>query len=155
MKLKLNQKIKNAAYQEKHRKKVKNKFKKMRSNSGDQTITHEGPGRPRQQELPENEGLLDFYKILVQQIITASTDERRRTEITKIVNEHGFVIKRSAFYLRFIPLRENTAEGKRHYGMLPVKFSKPQNKARKRHPGMFYIDVCQIVYILRICGNNI
>ena len=114
--------------------------------TGDKTIGRDKPGRPKVEELKLNEGLLEFYKILAKEFVVGTTDERRRSDLIisctslddllKVVQDHGYTISRSAFYLRFHPLRSNTHQGKAHYKLLPIKFAKPQNVARKRHPGI-------------------
>ena len=44
----------------------------------------------------------------------------------------GFLLSRSATYLRFLPRRGNTSEGYRHVQTVPVKLTRPENNLRKK-----------------------
>ena len=137
-------------------------MKDVRAMTGDQTIGRNKPGRPRLEELKMNEGLFEFYKQLFEEYIVGSTQERRRDELItscktlnqllEVVHNKGFSASRSAFYLRFYPLRSSTQQGKLHFKLLPVKFAKPQNKARKRHPGLSKV-FCLVPKMFRLQAN--
>ena len=45
----------------------------------------------------------------------------------------GYEISRSGTYLRILPKRSNTAEGKRHVVIVPVKLLRPENSLRKKN----------------------
>ena len=45
----------------------------------------------------------------------------------------GFLLSRSATYLRLLPGRGNTSEGYRHVQTVPVKLTRPENNLRKKH----------------------
>lgn len=77
-------------------------------------------------------------------LVQASTaaDDRRRTEVlrtvrtpddlhTKLTNR-GFKLSRSATYLRLVPRRGDSCEGKRHVQTVPVKLLRPENNLQKR-----------------------
>ena len=133
-------------YSSRARIKKKSALKDVRAITGDQTIGRDKPGRPRMEELKMNEGLLEFYKELFEEYIVGATQERRRDELITscrtldqlldVVHSKGYSASRTTLHLRFFPLRNNTRQGKLHFKLIPVKFSKPQNKARKRHPGL-------------------
>lgn len=70
-------------------------------------------------------------------------DHRRRTDMLRTcqtldqlhlqLKTMGFTISRSALYLRLIPHRANTAEGKRHVRTVPVKLARAQTSEHKKH----------------------
>ena len=96
-------------------------------------------GRPRH---PDNEELLKTIVDL--SMHGSSADERRRTEIIRSCRtlddlhdallERGYQISRSATYLRLIPRRSNTIEGRLHVATAPVKLAKAQADNHKSHP---------------------
>lgn len=74
----------------------------------------------------------------------SAAHEKRRNEninsakslddLTKILQEeYGFTISRSGCYLRLLPKRSNTSEGKRHVNTVPVKLAKAQTDLHKNH----------------------
>ena len=74
----------------------------------------------------------------------AAADDRRQTETMRTVHtlkelkamleQVGYVIKESALYLRLLPRRSDTIEGKRHVKTVPVKIVKADNSLHKEHP---------------------
>ncbi|CAF1589952.1 unnamed protein product, partial [Didymodactylos carnosus] len=74
----------------------------------------------------------------------AAADDRRRTELlrsiktlddlTEELSKRGFHLSRTGTYLRLIPRRWNTTEGKRHVTTVPVKLIRAQNTMRHCHP---------------------
>ena len=74
----------------------------------------------------------------------SATDDRRRTEIIRTVKtlddlvdeltKYGFHLSRSAVYLRLLPSRSLSTEGKRHTKTAPVKLIRAQNSEHKSHP---------------------
>ncbi|CAG7734862.1 unnamed protein product [Allacma fusca] len=96
-------------------------------------------GRPR---LEENQPLL-LQTII--DIVSASTsvDPRRRDEslrccrtLDELRDElllKGFSLSRSSLYLRLLPKKYNSIEGKRHVNTVPVKIVRAENSARKDH----------------------
>lgn len=54
-------------------------------------------------------------------------------ELTKEVQNRGFVISRSALYLRLIPRRSTSIEGLRHVATCPVKLIRAQNDHHSKH----------------------
>jgi len=59
-------------------------------------------------------------------------------QLTEKLNEDGFQISRSALYLRLLPKRSCSVEGKRHVSTVPVKLMKAQNDAHAHHvDGLF------------------
>jgi hypothetical protein len=72
-----------------------------------------------------------------------SADERRRTEnlrsvktldeLTSAIQSAGFQISRSGAYLRLLPRRSDTLEGKRHVQTVPVKLVRAQADSHKSH----------------------
>lgn len=58
-------------------------------------------------------------------------------ELTKEVQNRGFVISRTGIYLRLIPKRSLSIEGRRHVATCPVKLILAQNDHHSKH-----IDGC-------------
>ena len=102
-------------------------------------FTHASSGRPL---------LEDAYPQLHQAIVELATvgdgaDFRRRTDVLngcKTLDDlhagllkEGYVRSRQALYLRLIPRRSDTIEGKLHVRTVPVKIRKAQNTLRKKH----------------------
>lgn len=54
-------------------------------------------------------------------------------ELQEKLIEMGFEISRSATYLRLLPRRSNTHEGKRHITTVPVRLCKAQNNHHEQH----------------------
>lgn len=52
---------------------------------------------------------------------------------TSLKNDFGFILSRSAVYLRLISHRSDTLEEKRHISSVPVKLIKAQNEIYKNH----------------------
>ena len=101
-------------------------------------------GRPRlEAETPD---LLAAIINIVQSSSTA--DDRRRTEclrtvttlddLTAELNKLGYKLSRSAAYLRLMPRRGNTSEGKRHVQTVPVKLLRPESSLRKKNLDRMY-----------------
>ncbi len=79
------------------------------------------------------------------QIVTegASADDRRRSEVLRACKtlddltaellKRNFTLSRSATYLRLLPFRSATTEGKRHVKTVPVKLVRAENNERKQH----------------------
>lgn len=73
---------------------------------------------------------------------SASHDKRREdmfrsvktlTELKEKLTHEGFRISRAATYLRLLPRRSNTQEGKRHVITVPVRLCKAQNDLHAQH----------------------
>lgn len=96
-------------------------------------------GRPRLEN--EQPGLLETIIDLA--VFGSGADDRRRTELIRScktlddlhgqLKKMGFEISRSATYLRLIPRRANSTEGKRHVKTAPVKLTRAQTSEHKRH----------------------
>lgn len=96
-------------------------------------------GRPRiEDDQPE------LLKTIVEIAIhgSAAHDKRREelyrsvktlTELLEELKDSGFKISRSATYLRLIPRRSNTEEGKRHVETVPVRLCRAQNDFHEKH----------------------
>ncbi|CAH2100804.1 unnamed protein product [Euphydryas editha] len=73
----------------------------------------------------------------------SAADDRRRTEsirsvktldeLTQELRKIGFDISRSGTYLRLIPRKSNSAEGRRHVSTVPVKLIRAQTDHHKSH----------------------
>ena len=138
----LNRKIQNAVAQKKHRDGMKRKL---------EDICHENPeikkrlslrdsvGRPN---LESNQPLL-LKAIADIALFGSAADDRRRTEsirsvktldeLTQELRKIGFDISRSGTYLRLIPRKSNSAEGRRHVSTVPVKLIRAQTDHHKNH----------------------
>ena len=87
-------------------------------------------GRPRVEV--DQPALLSTIVDIAQQ--GSSADERRQTEmlrsvtnldqLAKELQQKGFTLSRTALYLRLLPRRSNSAEGRRHVKTVPVKLVK-------------------------------
>lgn len=72
-----------------------------------------------------------------------AADNRRRTELVRScktlkdlhteLQSQGFSISKSGTYLRLLPRKSHTLEGKRHVNTVPVKLCRAQADARKEH----------------------
>lgn len=72
-----------------------------------------------------------------------AADERRRTEnlrsvktldeLTEALTTCGYNISRSGVYLRLLPRRSDTKEGKRHVNTVPVRLTRAQTDSHKTH----------------------
>ncbi|GBP00285.1 hypothetical protein EVAR_885_1 [Eumeta japonica] len=96
-------------------------------------------GWPRVEE--KQSGLLEVIKDLA--VFGGAADDRRRTEIIRCCKtlddlqaelcKLGYTISRSGLYLRLLPRRVNTEEGKRHVVTVPVKLCKPDSALHFKH----------------------
>ncbi|CAF3717102.1 unnamed protein product [Rotaria sp. Silwood1] len=59
-------------------------------------------------------------------------------ELTERLQARGFVLSRSATYLRLIPRRSNSTEGKRHVRTVPVRLIKSSNDQHKKHDDQYF-----------------
>ena len=101
-------------------------------------------GRPRQ-ELDQPELLSAIVQIVEN---SSAAHDRRRSEVLRTVTtlddlaeemkKLGFTLSRSALYLRLLPRRGNTLEGKRHVQTAPVILLRPENNLRKRNEDRMY-----------------
>ena len=102
-------------------------------------FTQEKGGRP-----PMEDTYPDLHKVIVAlATATAGADSRRRTDILDSCQtlddlraallKEGYVLSRSALYLRLVPRRTNTSEGKRHVTTVSVKIRRAKNNLRSRH----------------------
>lgn len=77
-------------------------------------------------------------------------------ELTAALQTKGFNIKRSATYLRLIPRRADSSEGKRHIHTVPVKLLRASNAKHQEHPdGRFCTaSIRSLEEIASILGPN-
>lgn len=95
-------------------------------------------GRPRVEE--NQSGLLEVIKSIA--LFGGAADDRRRTEVIRCKTlddlqdelfKQGYTISRSGLYLRLLPKRVNTEEGKKHVVTVPVKLCKPDSTLHSKH----------------------
>lgn len=101
---------------------------------------HDNPGHPSVTETQH--GLLDAIKEIAMR--GAGANDRRRTEVLNScrtlddladkLKGMGFILSRSALYIRLSPKSWNTLEGKRHVETVPVRLRRPQNNEHRAHP---------------------
>ena len=105
------------------------------------------PGKPRLED--QQEGLLQTICDIA--LIGSAAHKRRQTneirscrsldDLQKKLSEKGFQISRGGLYLRLLPRKLNSSEGRRHVVTVPVKLSKPQNNIHREHPdGRFCVS---------------
>ena len=88
-------------------------------------------GRPT---FAQNDQLLHTIQEI--SLLGCGADDRRRTEamrsirtldgLTQELKKHGFTLSRTGVYLRFLPSRHNTTQGKCHVTTVPVKYAEPE-----------------------------
>ncbi|KAF6035237.1 hypothetical protein EB796_006441 [Bugula neritina] len=100
--------------------------------------------RPKQGRPPLEEKQSDLLET-IKEIATlgGAADDRRRSESIRLcrtlddlvaeLQKAGYHISRSAAYIRLIPHRWNTNEGKRHVNTVPVKLLKARNDEHRAH----------------------
>lgn len=124
----------------KYREFIKEKLKGNSSSNSSQTIEKiNSPGRPRL-ETNQSELLKTISDLAM---FGASAEERRRCEVVRSchslddlhegLKELGYNLSRSALYLRLLPKRSNSIEGKRHVVTVPLKLSRPEADYHKPH----------------------
>jgi hypothetical protein len=103
-----------------------------------------GRGRPRKPDSTAG-GEEELLKTITEIAITGSaSDDRRRTEMIRTVKtlddlthelqKRGYQLSRSSVYLRLLPRKSSSAEGKRHVKTAPVKLIRAQNSQHRNHP---------------------
>ena len=102
------------------------------------SFNREEHGKPRI-EYDQPELLSTIVKIVE---ASSATDDRRRMECLRTVTTFddlhselknlGFLLSRSATYLRLLPRRGNTSEGYRHVQTVPVKLTRLENNLHKK-----------------------
>ena len=105
-------------------------------------LPRSAPGRPRLME--KQEGLLQAIEaITTANFNKSSADPRRRSSVirSRISLDHlveelkkrKFQIERTATYLRLIPRRKNSKQGKLHVETVPVKLVRAENNKMEKH----------------------
>nr|XP_023022210.1 uncharacterized protein LOC111510519 [Leptinotarsa decemlineata] len=138
----LKRKIDAAKCQKKSRDTKKQKFLELCENNPDVATAlklRNTYGRPRVEE--NQSGLLEVIKSIA--LFDGAADDRRRTEVIRCCKtlddlqaelfKQGYTISRSGLYLRLLPKRVNTEEGKKHVVTVPVKLCKPDSTIHSKH----------------------
>ena len=99
------------------------------------------PGRPPLEDSDKFSDLPNLIIKIAQKY--AAADPKRRSELVTLpkslddlveaLKKEGMEVKRSALYMRLIPRRRNSSNGKRHVRVVPVQLRKPQYDGRKKH----------------------
>ena len=109
------------------------------SNKHLKQFTQNRPGKPALKDSYPN-----FHKTIVA-IVTAGAeaDSWKLTEnlnacftiddLRDCLMKDGYELSRSALYLRLLPRRQDTIEGKRHIRNVPIKIRRAKNNLRKKH----------------------
>ena len=94
-------------------------------------------------------GLLSTIVDIVE--ANSATDDRRRSEILRTcttldelceeLERRGYLISRSATYLRLLPRRCNTKQGFRHVVTVPIKLLRPENSLRTKNIDRMYAKI--------------
>jgi len=97
-------------------------------------------GHPRLES--DQTDLLEVMKSLA--VFGGAAEDKRRSEairscrtlddLHKELKSAGFEISRSATYLRLLPKRGNSIEGKHHVVTLPVRLKRPESNLHSKHP---------------------
>ena len=100
-------------------------------------------GRPT---FAQNDNLLHTVQEIA--ILGCGSEDRRRSEIIRSVRtlddlvdelkKQGFTLSRTAVYLRLLPSRVNTTQGKRHVTTVPVKLCRASNDKRSKNPDRWF-----------------
>lgn len=108
--------------------------------SGNYLSFRNSPGRPRvEEQQPE------LLKAICDIALHGSAAHEKRSdesvrsvktldELTSAIQGKGFNIKRTATYLRLIPKRANSHQGKCHVNTVPVKLMRASNAKHNDHP---------------------
>ena len=59
-------------------------------------------------------------------------------DLTNAVHSLGYIVSRSALYLRLLPRSQTSIQGRKHVSTLPVKLVRPQNDLRRKHPDRMF-----------------
>ena len=59
-------------------------------------------------------------------------------DLTNAVHSLGYIVSRSALYLRLLPRSQTSIQGRKHVSTLPVKLVRPQNNLRRKHPDWMF-----------------
>ena len=59
-------------------------------------------------------------------------------DLTNAVHSLGYIVSRSALYLRLLPCSQTSIQGRKHVSTLPVKLVRPQNDLRRKHPDRMF-----------------
>ena len=102
------------------------------------------PGRPRIES--DNPGILET--LLEIATVGSACGEKRREDLvrtvktlddlTEAVHTLGYMVSRSALYLRLLPRSQSSIQGRKHVKTLPVKLVRPQNDLRRKHPDRMF-----------------
>lgn len=86
-------------------------------------------------------GLLDAITKIA--VASGAADDRRRSEVLSAcrtlddlkaeLEKQGYTLSRSALYLRLVPKRWMSHEGKRHVETVPVRLKRPECDSHKQH----------------------
>jgi hypothetical protein len=97
--------------------------------------------RGRPQKVSDEDGLITA--IINIAMTGSASDEKRRSEMigtvktlddsTEELHKQGFNLSRSSVYLRLLPNRSLSHEGKRHVKTAPVKLIRAQNSEHASH----------------------
>lgn len=97
-------------------------------------------GRPR---IEDDQPYL-LQAIIELALLGSAAHERRRDDtirtvrtlddlVDKLHEDYGFTLSRSAAYLRLLPRKSNSIQGKRHVNTVPVKLIRASNDRHDRH----------------------
>lgn len=63
---------------------------------------------------------------------------RTLDDLADELKKQGFTLSRTAVYLRLLPSRLNTSQGKRHVTTVPVKLCRASNDKRSKNPDRWF-----------------
>lgn len=141
-KVKLTTKVKDATRQKNYRAHQKRKIEEIKSTFPEAAKILNQKSTPGRPCIEDNQP--DFLKTIIDLATYGSgADDRRRTEMIRTCKtlddvhdqllKDGFKVSRSALYLRFVPRRSDSFEGKRHVKTVPVRLIKAQTSEHKFH----------------------
>jgi hypothetical protein len=137
---KLNRLQQNAVANQELRVRKKRKLERLQELHPDEDLIKSGPGR-----YPIEHSQPGLHDVIIQIAMSNCEAHKKRQmeslntcqtldDLCEAVKEYGFRISRQGLYLRLLPKKANSTEGKRHVTTVPVKLIKATSTGRKKHP---------------------
>ena len=125
------------------KKTITTQTKSSLQSNNEASVPRPTPGRPKR---VDDDALLQTIKEMA--LVGSAADPRRRTEVIRScktlddltikLNEIGFNLSRSSVYLRLLPRRKDSIEGKRHKKIANVKLCRAQPMQEAKNPDRWF-----------------